>query len=112
MPLPGDIIEGIAEGAVDDDSFMSAKLRSELSSQLGKISRDAVFIWLKVRRGDSMVKLRILPQLLRPSKENTTVIWWSNIYINDYKRKSPGNQKLVDLGLLWMSLASYDVLRN
>ncbi|KAL2545055.1 hypothetical protein Fot_14288 [Forsythia ovata] len=68
MPLPGDIIEGVAEYVDDDDSFMSAKARSELSSLLGKISREADFIWLKVRRGDSTVKLRVCVVADRCSK--------------------------------------------
>lgn len=68
MPLPGDIIEGVAEDAVDDDSFMSAKLRSELCSLLGKISREADFIWMKVRRGGSTVKLQVCVVADRCSK--------------------------------------------
>ncbi|KAK6119696.1 hypothetical protein DH2020_046564 [Rehmannia glutinosa] len=58
MPLPGDIIEGVAEDGVDDESFVSAKARSELSSQLGKINRVAECVWLKVRRGEDTVKLQ------------------------------------------------------
>ncbi|KAK6119646.1 hypothetical protein DH2020_046612 [Rehmannia glutinosa] len=58
MPLPGDIIEGVAEDCADDESFVSAKARSELSSQLGKINRVAECVWLKVRRGEDTVKLQ------------------------------------------------------
>ncbi|KAG8375726.1 hypothetical protein BUALT_Bualt10G0130400 [Buddleja alternifolia] len=58
MPLPGDIIEGICEDG-SDDSFVSAKARSELSSQLGRINRVAEYVWLKVRRGENIVKLRV-----------------------------------------------------
>ncbi|KAK6162020.1 hypothetical protein DH2020_001861 [Rehmannia glutinosa] len=58
MPLPGDIIEGVAEDCADDESFVSAKARSELSSQLGKINRVAECVWLKVRRGENTVKLQ------------------------------------------------------
>lgn len=57
MPLPGDIIEGVAKDGADD-TFISAKARSELSSHLGKINRVAESVWLKVRRGESTVKLR------------------------------------------------------
>lgn len=57
MPLPGDIIEGVAKDGADD-TFISAKARSELSSHLGKINRVAECVWLKVRRGESTVKLR------------------------------------------------------
>ncbi|KAJ8527122.1 hypothetical protein K7X08_029599 [Anisodus acutangulus] len=56
MPLPGDIIEGVAELAADDDSFIQAKAWSELTLFLGKIAGH--FIWLKVRRGESTLKLR------------------------------------------------------
>lgn len=59
MPLPGDIIEGIAEEANDDILFIKAKGKSELSSQLGKISRQKECLWLKVRRGESVLKLRV-----------------------------------------------------
>ncbi|KAM7507458.1 hypothetical protein LguiA_017911 [Lonicera macranthoides] len=59
MPLPGDIVEGIAEDAGDDRMFIPAKVRSELSSQLGKISRQAEAIWVKIRRGNNAVKLRV-----------------------------------------------------
>ncbi|EYU20314.1 hypothetical protein MIMGU_mgv1a003025mg [Erythranthe guttata] len=57
MPLPGDIIEGVAKDGADA-SFVSAKARSELSSHLGKINRVADSVWLKVRRGEGTVKLR------------------------------------------------------
>ncbi|KAK4706437.1 hypothetical protein R3W88_034004 [Solanum pinnatisectum] len=56
MPLPGDIIEGVAELASDDDSFVQAKAWSELTLFLGKIAGH--FIWFKVRRGESTLKLR------------------------------------------------------
>ncbi|KAK7351299.1 hypothetical protein VNO77_10635 [Canavalia gladiata] len=70
MPLPGDIIEGICEQSVDD-SCLAVKTSSEFSSQLGKISPQVEFIWIKVRRGDSLVKLqvRIATQSLHTSKE-------------------------------------------
>ncbi|XVF48730.1 hypothetical protein PTKIN_Ptkin03bG0213000 [Pterospermum kingtungense] len=58
MPLPGDIIEGFAEND-DDKSFLPAKARSELSSQLGKIGQKVETIWVKVRRGDGTHKLRV-----------------------------------------------------
>ncbi|KAI9118621.1 hypothetical protein K1719_010953 [Acacia pycnantha] len=63
MPLPGDIIEGVAEEE-DDDSFMPVKAKSEFSSHLGKINPQNESIWLKVRRGYSTLKLqaRILQQ--------------------------------------------------
>ncbi|XP_062159873.1 uncharacterized protein LOC133867183 [Alnus glutinosa] len=57
MPLPGDVIEGIAK----DDSeelFVPATAKSELRSQLGKIKQQGDVIWVKVRRGDRAVKLR------------------------------------------------------
>ncbi|KAJ7966381.1 Plant regulator RWP-RK [Quillaja saponaria] len=57
MPLPGDIIEGFAEEDADD-LFVPAKAKSELSSQLGKINQQEETIWVKVRRGDSKLKLR------------------------------------------------------
>ncbi|XP_015084852.1 uncharacterized protein LOC107028336 [Solanum pennellii] len=56
MPLPGDIIEGVAELASDDDSFIQAKAWSELTLFLGKIAGH--FIWFKVRRGESTLKLK------------------------------------------------------
>ncbi|PIN24000.1 hypothetical protein CDL12_03303 [Handroanthus impetiginosus] len=59
MPLPGDIIEGVAQDNADeDDTFVSAKARSELILLLGKINRVSEHVLLKVRRGDSAVKLR------------------------------------------------------
>lgn len=57
MPLPGDIIEGIAEDGVGD-TFVSAKARAELNLQLAKINRVAEYVWLKVRRGEGTLKLR------------------------------------------------------
>ncbi|XP_029125408.1 uncharacterized protein LOC114915209 [Cajanus cajan] len=57
MPLPGDIIEGFSEHGADD-SFLPVKATSELSSQLGKINQRVEFIWIKVRRGDTLVKLQ------------------------------------------------------
>ncbi|KAL2346583.1 hypothetical protein Fmac_000583 [Flemingia macrophylla] len=57
MPLPGDIIEGFSEHGADD-SFLPVKATSELSSQLGKINQRLELIWIKVRRGDSLVKLQ------------------------------------------------------
>lgn len=68
MPLPGDIIEGIAEEANDDLLFIKAKGRSELSSQLGKISRHNEGLWLKVRRGENVLKLRVCVVPERSSK--------------------------------------------
>lgn len=68
MPLPGDIIEGIAEDANDDLLFVKAKGRSELSLQLGKISRRREDLWLKVRRGESVLKLRVCVVPERSSK--------------------------------------------
>ncbi|XP_058002330.1 uncharacterized protein LOC131179489 [Hevea brasiliensis] len=66
MPLPGDIIEGFAEDDADK-SFVQAKARSELSSQLGKISQSIDPIWLKVRRGDKTLKFRVNVVLERSS---------------------------------------------
>ncbi|XP_073283524.1 uncharacterized protein [Primulina huaijiensis] len=57
MPLPGDIIEGVAEDCADE-SFISAKIRSEFNSVLGKINRGGEYVWLKVRRGESTLKLQ------------------------------------------------------
>lgn len=60
MPLPGDIIEGFAEtDDVEEELFLQAKTKSELSSQLGKITSQQVEqIWVKVRRGENVLKLR------------------------------------------------------
>lgn len=57
MPLPGDIIEGIAEEDADE-SFVPAKERSEISSHLAKINHHAETVWLKVRRGENTLKIR------------------------------------------------------
>lgn len=59
MPLPGDIIKGFAmEDKDDDELFVPINARSEFSSQLGKISQQVEAIWVKIRRGDSTLKLR------------------------------------------------------
>lgn len=58
MPLPGDIIEGVGEDSADA-SFVSAKARSDLNFQLGRIHRVAEVLWLKVRRGEGTLKLRV-----------------------------------------------------
>jgi hypothetical protein len=60
MPLPGDIIEGFSVHDVDDvdESFLPVKTCSEFSSQLGKINPSVDSIWIKVRRGDSLLKLQ------------------------------------------------------
>lgn len=57
MPLPGDIIEGIA-GDAAANTFMPAKARSVLCSELGKFNRHSDVIWLKVRRGNNVLKLQ------------------------------------------------------
>ncbi|KAF6144797.1 hypothetical protein GIB67_036260 [Kingdonia uniflora] len=50
MPLPGDIIEGVAEEG-SEEYLIPGKGRSELSSQLGKLNRQAVeFVFVKIRR--------------------------------------------------------------
>lgn len=59
MPLPGDIIEGFSETNDADEFFVPAKAKSELRTQLGKINQQVETIWLKIRRGDSVVKLRV-----------------------------------------------------
>ncbi|XP_048134039.1 uncharacterized protein LOC115740933 [Rhodamnia argentea] len=56
MPLPGDIIEGFAQD--DMDEFVPTKARSEFVLQLGKISQQAEIFWVRVRRGDRVIKLR------------------------------------------------------
>lgn len=66
MPLPGDIIEGVAASDgrytledVEDKLFVPTKVKSELRSQLARISKknEKGFVWLKVRRGNQMVNL-------------------------------------------------------
>lgn len=67
MPLPGDIIEGIAasDGStvedVEEKLFVPTTGKSDLRSQLGRISKRNAegLVWLKVRRGDQMVKFRV-----------------------------------------------------
>lgn len=58
MPLPGDIIEGLAEND-DHESFLQIKAKSELGTLLGKISQQVEALWLRVRRGDRIIKLRV-----------------------------------------------------
>lgn len=71
MPLPGDIIEGFYNCESDihaDKFFVPTKAKSELSSQLAKISSQYVeVIWLKVRRGGATLKLRARVVVERPS---------------------------------------------
>lgn len=66
MPLPGDIIEGLSEYDADDDdpTFVPVKTISEFSYQLGKMNSRVDSIFIKVRRGDSSLKLhtRIVQQ--------------------------------------------------
>ncbi|WOG89525.1 hypothetical protein DCAR_0208763 [Daucus carota subsp. sativus] len=68
MPLPGDIVEGIAEEPNDDLLFVKAKGRSEFSLQLGKVGRRREELWLKVRRGERVLKLRVCVVPERSSK--------------------------------------------
>ncbi|KAJ0987527.1 hypothetical protein J5N97_005883 [Dioscorea zingiberensis] len=62
MPLPGDIIEAVAaeENQLHhpESSIFPAKGKSELSSQLSQLHRNSELVWLKVRRGDAVIKLR------------------------------------------------------
>ena len=57
MPLPGDIIEGFSEDDADE-LFVPTKLKSDLSSQLGNVHQHLEVIWVKVRRGDTTIKLQ------------------------------------------------------
>ncbi|CAN6539620.1 unnamed protein product [Malus baccata var. baccata] len=60
MPLPGDIIEGVynseSSDNIGDEFFAPTKAKAELMSQLARFSNVEV-IWVKVRRGDSTLKL-------------------------------------------------------
>ncbi|XP_064986925.1 uncharacterized protein LOC103969794 [Musa acuminata AAA Group] len=62
MPLPGDIVKGVAPADDDDDEespiFASAKSRSEISSVLGRLGRRSESVWIKVQRGSSLLDLR------------------------------------------------------
>lgn len=64
MPLPGDIIEGFDDV---DELFFPVKAKSELSTQLGKISHLVDVILVKVRRGDNILKLPVRVVLDRNS---------------------------------------------
>ncbi|WOL02626.1 hypothetical protein Cni_G11345 [Canna indica] len=59
MPLPGDIVKGVAL-VEDEDSltYCSAKNRSELSGILSRLSRPSGAVWVKVQRGNAMLELR------------------------------------------------------
>ncbi|KAM3757882.1 hypothetical protein ACB098_01G000900 [Castanea mollissima] len=57
MLLPGDMIEGFAEDDADE-LFVPTKLKSDLSSHLGKVHQQLEVIWVKVRRGDTTIKLQ------------------------------------------------------
>lgn len=61
MPLPGDIIEGVyyseSRDNIGDELFVPTKAKAELTSLLAKFSNVEV-ICVKVRRGDSTLKLR------------------------------------------------------
>ncbi|KAL7591059.1 hypothetical protein Lser_V15G33653 [Lactuca serriola] len=65
MPLPGDIIEGIAASDsctledIEDRLFVPTKGKAELRLQLRRMSKknDEGLVWLKVRRGNQMVHL-------------------------------------------------------
>ncbi|KAI4377520.1 hypothetical protein MLD38_015129 [Melastoma candidum] len=57
MPLPGDIIEGYAED--DRYEFIPTKCRSDFSMQLGKVGRQVDGLWVKVRRGNNVLKIRV-----------------------------------------------------
>lgn len=58
MPLPGDIIEGFAIDKNGEELFVRTNSRSELSSQLGKISRQVDTVGVKIRRGESTLKVK------------------------------------------------------
>ncbi|KAK9142230.1 hypothetical protein Syun_011630 [Stephania yunnanensis] len=72
MPLPGDIIEGVAAKEGEDEYYIPAKARSELSSSLGKLSKSVLEVggtaWVKIRRGDATLKLRVYVVQERSSK--------------------------------------------
>lgn len=65
MPLPGDIIEGIAASDsctledIEDRLFVPTKGKAELRLQLRRMSKknDEGLVWLKVRRGNQMLHL-------------------------------------------------------
>ncbi|RZR75037.1 hypothetical protein BHM03_00048396 [Ensete ventricosum] len=65
MPLPGDIVKGVAPADDDDEEeeeespiFASAKTRSEISSVLGRLGRRSDSVWVKVQRGNNLLDLR------------------------------------------------------
>lgn len=61
MPLPRDIFEGVynseSSDNIGDEFFVPMKAKAELTSQLARFSNVEV-IWVKVRSGESTLKLR------------------------------------------------------
>ncbi|KAL5995388.1 hypothetical protein ACLOJK_025447 [Asimina triloba] len=59
MPLPGDIIEGVA-GEEGEECFLPTRARSDLSTQLGRLmnKKHLEVVWVKVRRWDGTLNLR------------------------------------------------------
>ncbi|ERN11193.1 hypothetical protein AMTR_s00024p00207330 [Amborella trichopoda] len=58
MPLPGDIIEGVAEDSAEEFILARGKDKSELSYLLGRLNREVEEIRVRVRRGDATVNLK------------------------------------------------------
>lgn len=58
MPLPGDIIEGLAEDDDVESQFLSVSGRTEFTSKLKKLGQSSEMVWVKVRRGETILKLR------------------------------------------------------
>ncbi|XP_042434982.1 uncharacterized protein LOC122020982 isoform X2 [Zingiber officinale] len=65
MPLPGDIVQGVAPScsAGDDQeqrlaAYSAARTRSELSNLLSLLSRRSSSVWVKVQRGGVTLELR------------------------------------------------------
>lgn len=53
------IITNIPKEWIDHESFVQIKAKSELGTLLGKISQQVEALWLRVRRGDRIIKLRV-----------------------------------------------------